>query len=136
MRLVASYHGVCDKAEVESRWPIIHEWCERATLPIENGGMAIRNMGMGVVALTAFACSLAASLKRMATIFLEWISLGRRDDLLQIWHEASSEMSAQVLHYVKEYRRRVPQSPFKENEDFSAILKNIDDLERGNVASS
>ena len=60
---------------------------------------------MGVVALTAFACSLAASLKRMATIFPEWISLGRQDDLLQISHEASPEMSAQVLHYVGEYRR-------------------------------
>ena len=101
---------MCDKAEVESTWPIIaiiHEWYERATLPIENGGMAIiRNMG--VIALTAFACSLASSLKRMATI-PEWTSLGRKDDLLQISHEASPEMSAQVLHYVGEYRRREPQ---------------------------
>ena len=37
----------------------------------EMGGMAIRNMG--VVALTAYACSLVASLKRMATTFPEWI---------------------------------------------------------------
>ena len=47
----------------------VYEWYERATLPIEKGGMAIRNMG--VVALTAFACSLAASLKHMASIFPE-----------------------------------------------------------------
>ena len=26
MRLVASYHGVCEKAEVESRWPTVYEW--------------------------------------------------------------------------------------------------------------
>lgn len=69
--------------------------------------------------------------------------MGRQDDLLQISHEASPELSAQVLHYVGEYRRRVPQGPFKENDDFSASrlsailkLKNIDDLERGNFASS
>ena len=120
MRLVASYHGVCDKAEVEGRWPIIHEWHERATLPIENGGMAMRNMG--VVALIAFACSLAASLKHMAIIFPEWISLGQ-GDLLQISNEASPEMSAQALNYVGEYRRRVPQGLFKENDDFSRYLK-------------
>ena len=67
----------------------MYEWYEKATLLIEKGGMAIRNMG--VAALTAFACSLAASLKH---IFSEWITLGQRGDLLQISHEASPEMSA------------------------------------------
>ena len=103
-------------------------------LKIEKGGMAIRNMG--AVALTAFACSLAAQLKHMATFFFEWTTLGQQGALLQISHEASLEMSAQVLHYVGEYRRRVPQGLFKEN-DFSAILKSIVDLESGkNVNSS
>ena len=59
MRLVASYHGVSDKTEVDSNWQEVYEWYERSTLPIEKGGMAIRNMA--VVALTAFACSLTAS---------------------------------------------------------------------------
>ena len=90
---------------------------------------------MGVVALTAFACSLAASLKHMAIIFPEWISLGQ-GDLLQISNEASPEMSAQALNYVGEYRRRVPQGLFKENEDFSAILKNIVELKNGDIANS
>ena len=79
---------------------------------------------------------MAASLKRMANIFPEWISLGRQGNLLQVSHEAFSEMSAQVIHYVGEYRRRVPQGIFKENDDFSAILKNIDYLERGDLAIS
>ena len=63
--------------------------------------MAIRNMG--VVALTAFACSLAASLKHMASIFPEWITLGQQGDQMQISHDASPEieMSAQVLHYIE-----------------------------------
>ena len=91
---------------------------------------------MGVVAFTAFACSLAASLKLMATIFPEWITLGQQDELLQISHDASPEMSAQVLHYVGEYQRRVPQGLFKENDDFSAIIKTIADLESGNIANS
>ena len=33
------------------------------------------------------------------------------------------------------YRRRAPQGTFKENDDFSAILKAIVDLESGNVAN-
>jgi len=74
MRLVGSCHGVCEKAEVDSRWPELHEWHGRATLPIEKGGLAMRNIG--TVALTAFACSLATSFKHMATIFPEWITLG------------------------------------------------------------
>ena len=134
MRLVASYHGVCDKAEIDRRWPIVCEWYERATLPIENGGMAIRNMG--IVALTAYACSLVASLKRIAAIFPNWITLGPQGDLLQASYEASPEMSAQVIQCVKEYRRRVPQGTFKENDDFSAILKSIAFLESGSLASS
>ena len=50
-----------------SRWPEV-VWHERAILPIEKGGMAIQNMG--VVALTAFVCSLATSLKHMAIIII------------------------------------------------------------------
>merc|ERR1711871_1368616 len=109
MRLVASYHGVSDKYEVDANWPDVYEWYERATLPIEKGGMAIRNMA--VVALTAFVCSLTASLKHMANIF--------------------PEMSAQILHYVELYRRRVPQGVFKENDSFPAIIKTIVDIESG-----
>ena len=50
MRLVASYHGVYEAIEFDDKWSDVHDWYERATLPIEMGGMAIRNMG--VVALT------------------------------------------------------------------------------------
>ncbi len=46
MRLVASYHGISEKAEVENNWPTVYEWYEKAALPIEKGGMAIRNMGV------------------------------------------------------------------------------------------
>ena len=37
MRLVASYHGVSEKLEVENNWPAVYGWYERATLPIEKG---------------------------------------------------------------------------------------------------
>ena len=70
--VVASYHGVSEKVEIENNWPTVYEWYEKAASPIEKGGMAIRNMG--VVALTPIACSLAASLKHMAIISPEqWI---------------------------------------------------------------
>ena len=93
------------------------------------GGMAIRNMG--TVALTAFACSWAASLKHMAVIFPERIALGPQGDFLQFSQQTSSEIGAQVLRSVGEYRRLVPQGRFKENDDFSAILKAIVELEDG-----
>jgi hypothetical protein len=134
MRLVASYHGISDKTEVDSNWQEVYEWYERSTLPIEKGGMAIRNMA--VVALTAFACSLTASLKHMANVFPEWITLGQRSDQMQISHHASPEMSDQVLHYVELYRRQVPQGAFKENDSFPAIIKTIVDIESGDTAAT
>ena len=91
------------------------------------GGMAIRNMG--TVALTAFACSWASSLKHMAVIFPERITLGSRGAPLHISQSSSSEISAQVLSSVGEYRRLAPQGRFKENDDFSAILKTVVTLE-------
>ena len=90
MRLVASYHGVYEATELEDRWSDVHDWYERATLPIEMGGMAIRNMG--VVALTAFACSFAASLRHMAVIFPELITLGPQGGFLQLTQSIPSEI--------------------------------------------
>ena len=60
----------------------------------------------------------------------------QQDALLQNSQEMYLAMSAQVLHFIGEYRRRVPQGLFKENDDFSAILKTIVDLESGNKANS
>ncbi len=72
----------------------------------------------------------------MATIFPEWVELGQKGELIQVSCDASPEMSAQVLRYVGEYQRRVPQGMFKENDDFSAIIKTIADLESGDGANS
>ena len=91
MRLVASYHGVYEAIEFDDKWSDVHDWYERATLPIEMGGMAIRNMG--VVALTAFACSVAASLRHMAVIFPELITLGPQGGFLQLTQTTPSETS-------------------------------------------
>ena len=86
--------------------------------------------------LTAFACSfsLAASLKRMAIIFPECITLGQQGDASQTSHDASPEVSAQALQRIEQYRRRVPQGMFKESDGFPAILKTIVDLENGDAA--
>ena len=43
-------------------------------MPIEEGGMSLRNVS--AVALITFACSIAASLNHMATIFPDWITRG------------------------------------------------------------
>ena len=63
------------------------------------GGMAIRNMG--VVALTAFACSFAASLRHMAVIFPELITLGPQGGFLQLTQSIPSEISVQLGLHLK-----------------------------------
>ena len=40
------------------------------------------------------------------------------------------------MHFVDEYRNRVPQGLLKKNDDFSAILENIVDLESGKSVNS
>ena len=46
---------------------------ERVALPIEKGGMALNNTAF--ISLTAFACSIAASMKELAKVFLDWIEI-------------------------------------------------------------
>ena len=65
----------------------------------------------------------------MAVIFPEWITLGPQGGLSQVLQQTPSEMSAQVVSSVREYRRVVPQGRFNEDDDFSAILKTIVALE-------
>ena len=79
---------------------------------------------------------LGSFVKAASHIFPKWITVGQHHDLLQISHETSPDICAQVIHYVGEYRRRVPQGPFKENDDVSAIIKTIVDLEKSNIPSS
>ena len=57
------------------------ETYERATLPINEGETALRNVGF--VFSTAFACSLASS-KDLAKAFPQWIKLDRNDNFLRI----------------------------------------------------
>jgi len=57
MRLVASYHGLYDKSDVMRCRFQMCEIYEIAALPIDKGGMALRNVG--IIFLTAFACSMA-----------------------------------------------------------------------------
>ena len=73
----------------------------------------------------------------MASIFPEWITHitpGQQGGQMQISHDASPEMSAQVLHCIELYRRRVPQGMFKETDSFPAIIKNVVDIESGDTA--
>lgn len=116
---MASYHGDYDEGEFNRRQRSIHEWYERAALPFERCGMALRDVS--AVALTAFVCLIAASLNHMATIFPDWITVGQDGALIQISWDKSLEMSTQVLPLVGYYQRRVPEGLFKEEDDFSAI---------------
>lgn len=94
IKLVASYYGIDDEEEFNRKWPFIHEWYERAALPIKKGSMALKNVG--AVAFTAFVCSIASSLKHLATIFPDWITLAQDGALTHITQDNSLEKSAHV----------------------------------------
>ena len=51
-------------------------------LPIEKGGMALNNAVY--VSLTAFACSIAASMKELAKVFPDWIRIGSDGKLVNV----------------------------------------------------
>ena len=82
MKLLASYHGIYDDDDFNSSRVQIAELYERAALPIDKGGMGLRNISL--ISLTAFPCSLAASLKDLAKYFPNWIALGGDGDILLI----------------------------------------------------
>ena len=75
VKLLASYHGLHDESDLTRAWPSFREVYDRAALPINKGGMELRSVKL--VFLTAFACSLAASLKHLAKAFPDWINLDR-----------------------------------------------------------
>ena len=76
--------------------------------------MALRNVGRA--ALTAYVCSIASSLKYLATIFPDWITLAQDGALTQIAQGGSLEMSAQVMRSPKMYE-------MSNNEFVSAICR-------------
>ena len=122
MRLLASYHGIYYEGEFRRSWPSIYEWYEIVVLSIKKGRMALRDVG--AVSLAAFDCSIAASLKNMATIFTDWVTVGQDGALIQTSQDKSLNMSSQVIRFVRDYRRRVPKGLFKENEVF-LVLKTL-----------
>ena len=68
MKLLASYHGLYDESDLMRAWPRFREAYERAALPINKGEMELRSVKLAF--LTAFTCSLVASLKRLAKVQL------------------------------------------------------------------
>ena len=96
MKLLASYHGIYDDNDFNRSRDQIAELYERAALPIEKGGMGLRNISL--ISLTAFPCSLAVSLKDLAKSFPNWIVLGREGTFLRISEDESPNLAAQVLN--------------------------------------
>ena len=133
VKLLASYHGLHDESDLTRAWPSFREVYDRAALPINKGGMELRSVKL--VFLTAFACSLAASLKHLAKAFPDWINLDRDGSLLSVASDKSPYTSRQVEACVQECRRLFPEGPFGDDDDFSAILKTIAKVEVGEPAN-
>ena len=133
IKLLASYHGLYDESDLAQAWPQIHEVYGRATLPIAKGRMALRSLKL--VFLRAFACSLAVSLKHLAIDFPDWIKLDRDSNLLNIASDRSPGTSYQVEQRIKECQTAYPEGSFGNDDDASAILNTIANVEVGVVAN-
>ena len=127
MKLLASYHGIYDDDDFNSSRVQIAELYERAALPIDKGGMGLRNISL--ISLTAFPCSLAASLKDLAKYFPNWIALGGDGAFLRIVEDESPDLAAQVLNSIAQYRAHAPEGFFREGDDLSAIMKTIEAID-------
>ena len=68
-----------DESEVARRWFQTRKVYERAVLPIDKGGMALRNVRP--VFFGYFACSLAASLKDLVKVFPDNFCMSSLADL-------------------------------------------------------
>ena len=89
--------------------------------------MGLRNISL--ISLTAFPCSLAASLKDLAKYFPNWIALGGDGALLRISEDESPDLAAQALSSIAQYRTRAPEGFFREGDDLSAIMKTIETID-------
>ena len=70
---IASYHGTRDGKELNHDRRRFDDLRQRVALPIEKGGVALSDVAFA--SLTAFACSIAASMKELAKAFPDWIKL-------------------------------------------------------------
>ena len=127
MKLLASYHGIYDHEDFNRSRDHIAELYERTALPIEKGGMGLRNISL--ISLTAFPCSLAVCLKDLAKYFPNWIALGREGGFLRISEDKSPDLANQVINLIDQYRTLVPEGFFREGDDLSAIMKKIETID-------
>ena len=84
---------------------------------------------------TAFACSLAASMKELFKIFPDWIEIGNDGALVSVLYDKSPDVAAQVVNFANQYRALAPQGVFREDDDFSAIIKAIESVDTRRIVN-
>ena len=131
--MIASYHGVHDVNDFNADQDHMMALYERAALPIEKGGMALNNVAF--ISLTAFACSLVASMRELAKVFPDWIEIDDHGALVSVSQRKAPDVAAQVVNFANQYRALAPQGLFKEGDDFSAIIKTIDSVDARRLAN-
>ena len=106
---------------------------ERAALPIEKGGRALNNVAF--ISLTAFACSLVASMRELAKVFPDWIEIDDHGALVSVSQRKAPDVAAQVVNFANQYRALAPQGVFREDDDFSAIIKAIESVDTRRIVN-
>ena len=101
-KLIASYHGIHDGKDFNHDRRHFDDLYQRVALPIEKGGMALNNVVF--VSLTAFACSIAASMKELAKVFPDWIKIGSDGKLVNVVCHKSPDVADQIVDFAHEYR--------------------------------
>ena len=100
LKLIASYHGVYDQRDLDFRREKLLQVYKRAALPIDVGGMSLRNIDN--VNLVAYPCSFVASIKETAKVFPHWISLNECGDVSTINSLRSQRTHDRLTSFVED----------------------------------
>ena len=112
LKLIASYHGIYDQRDLDFRREKLLQVYKRAALPIDVGGMSLRNIDN--VNLVAYPCSFVASIKEIAKVFPHWISLNECGDVSTFNSLCSQRTHDLLTSLVEKFNALVPDSIFKD----------------------
>ena len=123
LKFIASYHGVYDQRDLDFRREKLLQVYKRAALPIDVGGMSLRNIDN--VNLVAYPCSFVASIKEIAKVFPHWISLNECGDVSAFNSLCSQRTHDLLTSLVEKFNALVPDSIFKDLHSLPAVLNKI-----------
>ena len=112
IKLIASYHGILNKNDMEYHHNDLHSLYRRVILPINQGGMALRSMRS--VHLSGYVCSMAASIHEISKFFPGWIRFDIQGKITHINDNRSDLYGPEIKVIVENIHSAAPFLGFDE----------------------